>query len=69
MFHTKAAQPAACGLHAAHKVVLNGPRSNKFVSRLFKFLAFFYRLKYICHQNTPKLYLLSPLWAYHQKLV
>jgi len=44
---------AAC--HAAPEVVLSGPRCNKFVNRLFKFLVFFYKLKYICHQNTPKL--------------
>ena len=49
------------------EVVLSGPRSIKFVSRLLKFLVFFYRLKYICHQNTPKLYLLFLLWAYHPK--
>jgi len=48
-------------------VVLCGPRCNKFVSRLFKFLVFFYRLKYICHQTTPKLHLLFLLWAYHPK--
>jgi len=27
----------------------------------------YYRPKYICHQNTPKLYLLFLLWAYHPK--
>ena len=68
MLYTKAAQPAACGLHVALKVVSSGPRCNKFVRRLFTFFEFFYRLKYICHQNTPKLYLLSLLWAYHPKL-
>ena len=35
------------------------------ISRLLKFLVFFYRLRCICHQNTPKLYLLFLLWAYH----
>jgi len=35
--------------------------------RLSKFFVFFYRLKYICHQNTPKLYLLFLLWAFHPK--
>jgi len=57
----------ARGPHAAREVFLCGPRCNKFVSRFFKFLVFFYRLKYICHQNTPKLYLLFLLWAYHPK--
>jgi len=55
------------GPHAAREVVLSGPLCNKFVSRLFKFLVFFYRLKYIYHQNTPKLYLLFLLWTYHPK--
>ena len=59
--HGKAAQPAAL------EVVLSGPRCNKFISRLFNLLVFFYRLKYICQQNTPKLYLLFLLWAYHPK--
>jgi len=39
----------------------------KFVSTLFRFLVYFYRLKYICHQNTPKLYLLFLLWTYLPK--
>ena len=56
---------AAC--HAAPEVVLSGPRCNKFVNRLFKFLVFFYKLKYICHQNAPKLHLLLLLWAYDPK--
>jgi len=55
------------GPHAAREVVLSGPLCNKFVSRLFKFLVFFYRLKYIYHQTTPKLYLLFLLWTYHPK--
>jgi len=55
------------GPHAAREVVLSGPPYNKFVSRLFHVLVFFYRLKYICHKNTPKLYLLFLLWAYHPK--
>jgi len=44
----------ACPTHGP-RVVLSGPRFNKFVSRLFKFFLFFCRLKYICHQNTSKL--------------
>jgi len=52
---------------AAREVVLSGPRCNKFVSRLFKFSVCFYRLKYICHEKTPKLHLLFLLWAYHPK--
>ena len=59
--------PAGDGPAAAPEVVLSRPRCNKFVSRLFKFLVFFYRLKYNCHQNTPKLYLLFLLWAYDPK--
>ena len=59
MHQAKVAQPAA------QEVVLNGPRCHQFVSRLLKFLVFFYGLKCICHQNTPKLYLLFLLWAYH----
>jgi len=47
--------------------VLSGLHCNKFASRLLKFFIVFYRLKYICHQNTPKLYLLFLLWAYHPK--
>jgi len=54
------------GPHAAREVVLCGPWCKKFVSRLFKFFVFFYRLKYTCHQNTPNLYLLFLLWAYHR---
>jgi len=64
MPYTKAAQPAACGLHVALKVVSSGPRCNKFVSRLFEIFELFYRLKYICHQNTPKLYLLVMVMVY-----
>ena len=37
----KAAQPAAREQHAAPEVVLSGPRCNKFVIRLYKFLVFF----------------------------
>ena len=59
--YSMAAQPAAC------EVIISDPRCNKLVSRLFEFLVFFYRLKYICHQNTPKLYLLYLLWAYNPK--
>jgi len=59
--YAKAAQ------HAAHEVVLSGPRCKMFVSRIFKYLVFFFRLKCICHQNTPNLYLLFVLWAYHLK--
>jgi len=55
------------GPHAGGEVVSCGPRCIKFVSRFFEFLVFFYRLKYICHRNTPKLYLLFLLWAYHLK--
>jgi len=55
------------GPHAACEVILCSPRCNKFVSRFFKFLVFFYRLNYICYQNTPKLYLFFLLWAYHPK--
>ena len=51
----------------APEVVLSGPRCNKFLSKLFEFLVFFCRIKYICHQNTLKLYLLFLLWAYHPK--
>jgi len=51
----------------AREVVLSGPQCTKLVSRLCKFLVLFYRLKYICHQNTPKLYLLFLLWAFHPK--
>ena len=61
LFWDKVAQPPA------PELVLSVPRCNKFVSILFKFLVFFYTLKYICHQNTPKLYLLFLLWAYHRK--
>jgi len=54
------------GPYAAREVVLCGPRCDEFVSRFLKFFIF-YRLKYTCHQNTPKLYLLFLLWAYHPK--
>jgi len=56
-----------CKPHAACEVVFSGSRRNKFLSRLLKFLVFFYRIRYICHQNTPKLYLLFLLWANHSK--
>jgi len=64
MFFIRSPRAKAAQL-AAREVVLSGPRCNKFVSRLFIFLVLCYRLKYICHQNTPTSYLLFLLWAYH----
>ena len=47
------------GPHAAREVVLSGPRCNKFVSRLFKFLVFFYSQVYLPSKHTKILPVVS----------